>query len=308
MSALQPSHLLSTRDLRDSDLQTLFKATKKFKCQSSPALLSGKTIVQCFIENSTRTRSSFETAVRRLGGTNLGFSASTSSLKKGESLLDTAQNIQALGADAIVLRHSENGAAHLLARALDVSIINAGDGTHEHPSQALLDAFTLLEALGSLKGKRVLILGDILHSRVARSNFHLLKSLGAKVTVCAPGTLLPPSVQTLGVSVASRLEDALAETDVVMALRVQLERHATPLLPSLAEYARFWGLGAQRLRLLKKGALLLHPGPVNWGVELMPEAKTFDGNLILQQVENGVYMRMAILGWLLNPEGMRKNV
>jgi aspartate carbamoyltransferase catalytic subunit len=307
VSALQPSHLLSTRDLRDSDLQTLFKAAKKFKAGASPALLTGKTIVQFFVENSTRTRTSFETAVRKLGGTNLGFSASTSSLKKGESLIDTAQNIQALGADAIVIRHSESGAAQLLARSIDLSVINAGDGTHEHPSQALLDAFTLLEVWGSLKGKRVLILGDILHSRVARSNFHLLKSLGAKVTVCAPGTLLPVGLDSLGVSVAERLEDALTETDAVMALRVQLERHATPLLPSVGEYARFWGLGKQRLGLLKKGALLLHPGPVNWGVELMPEAQAFDGNLILKQVENGVFVRMAILGWLLNPEGMRKH-
>ena len=307
MSALQPSHLLSTRDLRDTDLQTLFKAAKKFKAGSSPALLSGKTVVQFFVENSTRTRTSFETSVRKLGGTNLGFSASTSSLKKGESLLDTAQNILALGADAIVIRHSESGAAQLLARSTDLSVINAGDGTHEHPSQALLDAFTLLEAWGSLKGKRILILGDILHSRVARSNFHLLKSLGAKVTVCAPGTLLPVGLDSLGVAIATRLEEALEETDAVMALRVQLERHATPLLPSLGEYARFWGLSKHRLRLLKKGALLLHPGPVNWGVELMPEAQTFDGNLILQQVENGIYVRMAILGWLLNPEGMRKH-
>ena len=207
---------------------------------------------------------------------------------------------------ALVVRHASAGSPQVLARNLKLPIINAGDGFHEHPTQALLDVFTIEEKLGKLKGKNIVILGDIAHSRVARSNIHILKKLGAKVSVCAPPTLLPPQPKTLGVNFAYRPESLLADADVVMALRIQMERQNRMQIPSIAEYSRFWGLNQARAKLLKKGAIILHPGPVNRGVELDPEVADGPDSMILDQVSNGVVVRMAVLAHVINPDGLRQ--
>ena len=269
-------------------------------------LLQGKTIVNLFFENSTRTRISFEVATRKLGGGNLNFAASASSVGKGETLIDTAKNIEAMRPHCIVVRHASAGSPAFLAKNVSVPVINAGDGFHEHPTQALLDAFTIEEKLGKIKGKRVVILGDIAHSRVARSNIHVLKKLGASVAVCGPPTLLPPDPKSLGVDFAYRPEKLLRDADVVMALRIQLERQNRMQLPSLAEYSRVWGLNAERAKLLRPGAIILHPGPVNRGVELDPEIADGSRSVILDQVYNGVLVRMAVLATACNREGLEK--
>ena len=294
-------NLLSAADLSEAQIRGFFARASALREQWKSTgrvdqTLSGKTIVNLFFENSTRTRSSFEIAIRRLGGGALNIAAATSSVQKGETLIDTAQNLQALGPHAIVIRHASAGSPAVLARALKIPIINAGDGFHEHPTQALLDAFTLRERIGELAGKRVLIVGDVAHSRVARSNIHLLKTLGATVEIAGPPTLLPPSPEALGVRAHYRLDQCLPEADAVMLLRVQLERQNRMQIPSLREYARIWGLTAERARkLLKPHAVLLHPGPVNRGVEMDPDVADSDRSLILDQVENGVWIRMAVL-------------
>jgi aspartate carbamoyltransferase catalytic subunit len=299
-------HLLQATDLSKEEIQDLLSVAKAFSKVESVPLLQNKTIVNLFFENSTRTRTSFELATRRLNGAVLNFSASTSSVQKGETLIDTARNIEAMKAHCLVVRHSSAGSPGVLARTTSVPVVNAGDGFHEHPTQALLDAYTIQEKLGKLEGKKVVILGDIAHSRVARSNIYVLKKLGATVSVCGPPTLLPPKPETLGVSYAYRPEELLKDADVVMALRIQLERQNRQQVPSVSEYSRVWGLNKERAKLLKKGAIILHPGPINRGVELDPEVADGEASLILDQVSNGVLVRMAVLATVCNPEGLSK--
>ena len=297
-------HFLGTQGLSREDAEALLNQAEAFRPtvaeNKNLSILSGKTIVNLFFENSTRTRMSFEVATRRLGGSNLNFASSGSSVSKGETLIDTARNIQALKPHCIVVRHASAGSPSILARSLDIPVVNAGDGFHEHPTQALLDAFTIREKLGKIEGKRVVIVGDIAHSRVARSNIHLLRTLGASVAVCGPPTLLPPNPEILGVDHACRLEPLLPEADVVMCLRIQLERQNRMQIPSLAEYSRIWGLSSERAALLKKEAIVLHPGPINRGVEMDPEVADGPRSVILDQVTNGVLVRMAVLAKVMS--------
>jgi aspartate carbamoyltransferase catalytic subunit len=292
-------HLLQIEGLPRADIEVILSAAKEHKqalARGKPTQpLAGKVVANLFFEDSTRTRSSFEIAARALGAHPLNLSAKGSSVSKGETLIDTAKNIDAMGVSALVVRHPSSGAPHLIARHVRAAVVNAGDGTHEHPSQALLDAFTLLERFGSLDGRRVLIVGDVLHSRVARSNLHCLKALGAEVTFCGPPTLLPKGAETLGARVHDRLDEALEGQDAVMLLRVQLERQTEALFPSSREYARLWGMSAARASRLKPGAVIMHPGPVNQGVELAADVMAGPASVILDQVANGIPVRMAIL-------------
>lgn len=298
-------HLISTADLsKDVALELLDNAQElgvvsEREVKKLPAL-RGKTVVNLFVENSTRTRISFEIAATRLSADVINFNAATSSLSKGESLKDTAQTLQALGADAIVIRHPASGAAHNLANRgwVDCSIVNAGDGRHEHPTQALLDSLTIRQRFGvhDLTGLKVLIVGDIKHSRVARSNIHLLQTLGAEVTLTGPSTLMPIGIEALGAKVVGDFESALAQRpDVVMMLRVQRERMAENQLGSEHEYAKHWSLADERLAMVAKDALILHPGPMNRGLEISSQAADDPRSAILQQVKNGVSVRMAVL-------------
>ncbi len=295
---------ITAAELTKSRIEYLLAVADLLRSEDKSGILAGKTVVNLFFENSTRTRSSFEIATRKLGGAVLNFAASTSSVSKGETLIDTAKTIQAMNPHCLVVRHASAGSPNVLAGALDIPVINAGDGFHEHPTQALLDAFTIREKLGAVSGKRVLIIGDIAHSRVARSNIHVLRKLGAKVMVCAPPTLLPPKVDTLGVEYAYRPEALLPKADVVMALRIQLERQNKMQIPSVGEYARYWGLNRERVKLMKKGAIIMHPGPINRGVELDGEVADGPNSVILDQVANGVAVRMAVLASVCNPEGL----
>ncbi len=257
--------------------------------------LRGRTVVNLFYEPSTRTRTSFEIAGKWLSADVINWSASGSSVAKGESLLDTAKNIEAMSPDVVVVRHGAAGAAQLLARALKCAVVNAGDGAHEHPTQALLDLLTIREKKGHLEGLSVAIVGDIARSRVARSNIHGMKKLGMTVTVAGPPTLIPPFVQELGVKVSHRLEEAITDVDVIMMLRLQQERMTGGLIPSLREYARYWGLTRQSLAGARQDVLIMHPGPVNRGIELAPEVADGPYSVILDQVANGVAVRMAVL-------------
>ncbi len=257
--------------------------------------LRGRTVVNLFYQASTRTRTSFEIAGKWLSADVVNWSAAGSSAAKGETLLDTAKNIEAMSPDVVVVRHGASGAAQLLARALRCAVVNAGDGAHEHPTQALLDLLTIREKKGHLEGLSVAIVGDIAHSRVARSNIHGMKKLGMTVTVAGPPTLIPPFVQELGVKVSHRLEEAIADVDVVMMLRLQQERMTSGLIPSLREYARYWGLTRASLSAARQDVLIMHPGPVNRGIELAPEVADGPYSVILDQVANGVAVRMAVL-------------
>jgi aspartate carbamoyltransferase catalytic subunit len=258
--------------------------------------LRGKTVVNLFFEPSTRTRTSFEIAGKWLSADVINFSASASSTSKGESLIDTARNIEAMSPDVVVVRHQSSGAATLLARALGCSVVNAGDGAHEHPTQALLDLLTIREKKGHFEGLHVAIVGDIAHSRVARSNLHGMRKLGMTVTVAGPPTLIPPFVQELGAKVCYRLEDAIRDVDVIMMLRLQHERMTAGLIPSLREYSRYWGLTLDRLAAhARPDVLIMHPGPVNRGVELSPEVADGPYSVILDQVAKGVAVRMGVL-------------
>jgi aspartate carbamoyltransferase catalytic subunit len=257
--------------------------------------LRGKTVVNLFFESSTRTRSSFEIAQKRLSADTLNFSASGSSLSKGESLVDTAMNLQAMAPDLIVIRHAHPGAPQMLARRLKAGVINAGDGAHEHPTQALLDAFTIRRHKGRLAGLKVAIVGDIEHSRVVRSNIHLLTKMGAKVTVAGPRTMMPVDVARLGVEAAYDLEDAIRDADVVMMLRIQLERQGRLAFPSVREYFQLFGLTAERLKAAKEDVIIMHPGPMNRGVEIASEVADGPYSVILEQVTHGVSVRMAVL-------------
>ena len=296
--------LLGMEDLSKEEILFILKTAESFRAVLERPIrkvptLRGKTVVNLFFEPSTRTRMSFELAEKRLNADVLNFSTSDSSVIKGETLLDTARNILAMKVDCLVLRHPTPGAPHLLAKKLPVSVINAGDGAHEHPTQALLDLYTIRERKGTVEGLKIAIIGDIAHSRVARSNIWALQKLGAEVRVCAPPALIPPLVEKMGVRVFYSQEDALKEVDIIMMLRIQKERQNTGLLPSLAEYIELFSLTEERLSLAKDDALIMHPGPVNRGVEL--PAKLADGkrSVILNQVTNGVAVRMAVLYLLL---------
>jgi aspartate carbamoyltransferase catalytic subunit len=257
--------------------------------------LEGKVVANLFFEASTRTRLSFERAAKALGADVLNFTAQTSSVSKGETLLDTVRNVEAMGVSTLIIRHSASGAAYLASRHVQCAVVNAGDGTHGHPSQALLDAFTLHERWGALDGRTVAIVGDVLHSRVARSNLYCLLALGARVVFAGPPTLMPVGLEELGGRVAPSLDAALEEADAVMVLRVQGERQTAGYVPSVREYARLYGLTAERAAKLRPGVLVMHPGPVNRGVELAPEVADGPGNVILAQVSHGVAVRMAVL-------------
>src|ERR1700722_16005632 len=292
--------LLSIRELAASEINTILDTAAAFKTVGSrdikkvPAL-RGKTMVNFFIEPSTRTRTSFELAAFRLSADVVNISATTSSLQKGETLKDTALNLQALYADIMVLRHSSAGAPKFLAERLDCSIINAGDGAHEHPTQALLDAFTIREQLGKIEGLKVAIIGDILFSRVARSDIWALKKLGAEVTLVGPSTLVPRSFEEMGVQVARRIDDIIESADVINLLRIQHERQRKEYFPSVNEYIRFFGLTKERATKLKPSCLIMHPGPINRGVEIDSEVADGPQSLILEQVTNGLAVRMAVL-------------
>lgn len=298
--ATMMNHLLGLEGLSREQLTTILDLGREFKAVSQRRIkkvptLRGVTVVLFFIENSTRTRLSFEVAAKRLSADTLSFTASASSLSKGETLLDTTQNIMAMKPDLIVIRHFASGAPHFLARNVDAAIINAGDGAHEHPTQGLLDMFTIREHKGPLEGLEVAIVGDIIHSRVARSNIHGLLAMGAKVRVSGPRTMLPPMLDRLGVTVFDRIEPAIEGADVVMMLRIQKERMGKDLFPSDREYARYFGLDSAKLALAKSDALVMHPGPMNRGVEITPEVADGAQSVILEQVENGVAVRMAVL-------------
>jgi len=296
--------LLGLEYISTEDINQILDLAKSFKegvADLSPAdnLLRGKRVINLFMEPSTRTRIAFEIATKSLGADVISIMGEASSLTKGETLHDTAMNVQALGAHAIILRHSSPGSPLLLSQMVQVPIINAGDGSHEHPSQALLDIFTLREKLGSIEGKRITILGDILFSRVARSNLWGLTKLGAKVTLAGPSTLLPSEVAGLGVKVSHNLQDAIESADAIMLLRIQHERQQASHFPSLTEYSKMFGLSKSLNKFLQKEAIILHPGPINRGVEIDSELADSSKSVILQQVANGIFVRMAILYLLI---------
>lgn len=300
MSKLSQKHLLGIKDISREDIELIFETADNFKevinrpIKKVPSLRD-VTIANVFFENSTRTRLSFELAQKRLSADVINFSASNSSVKKGETLLDTVNNILAMKVDMIVMRHASPGAPHYLAKHIKANIVNAGDGTHEHPTQALLDAFSIREKLGSLSGKKIAIIGDILHSRVALSNIFALQKLGAKVMVCGPPTLLPKFIGQLGVEVEFDVQKALQWCDVANVLRIQLERQQIKYFPSLREYSLYYGITKKTLDNLKKQIIIMHPGPINRGVELSSDAADSEHSIILDQVENGVAVRMAVL-------------
>ena len=292
-------HLLQIEGTPKEELEAILAAAPGHKRTLSEGktrrVLDGRLVANLFFEDSTRTRSSFEVAATSLGARVLNLSGKGSSVSKGETLVDTARNIDAMGPGILVMRHASSGAPHLVARHVKASVVNAGDGTHEHPSQALLDAFTLHERFGAVKGLRVLIVGDVLHSRVARSNLHCLKALGAQVVFCGPRTLLPSGLEELGAEVTHALEPALASVDAVMLLRMQFERQAQAFVPSSRDFARLYGMNAARAAKLQPHAVIMHPGPINRGVELASDVNDAERDVILAQVTNGVAVRMAIL-------------
>ena len=297
---LKRKDLLGIQDLSVEEINLILETADSFKEISGREIkkvptLRGKTVVNLFFEPSTRTRTSFELAAKRLSADVINFTTSTSSVVKGETLLDTASNIQAMRADFIVLRHPAAGAPNILARALQASVINAGDGGHEHPTQALLDLFTLREKKREFRGLRIAIVGDVSHSRVARSTIYALTKLGAEIRVAGPPTMIPRDIERLGVSVFYTLDDALEGVDVIMMLRLQLERQGIALFPSIREYATCYGLTQERLRLADRDVLVMHPGPINRGVEISPEVADSASSVILDQVTNGVAVRMAVL-------------
>lgn len=304
MSAnLHLKHLLGIRELSADQITHLLDTAESFRDVSKREIkkvpaLRGRTVINLFFEPSTRTRTSFEIAAKRLSADAVNISVSTSSVSKGETLLDTARNLEAMSPDCIVIRHSSAGAPYHLTRVCKAAIVNAGDGSHEHPTQALLDALTIREHKRHIEGLRVAIIGDILHSRVARSNIYLLSKLGAAVSVAGPGTLVPPEFIDFveqGVRVESRIEDAVADADVVMVLRIQRERQTDAFFPSMREYAVHYGLHLSHLSLAASDAIVMHPGPMNRGIEISSEIADGGRSLILDQVTNGVAVRMAVL-------------
>ena len=296
--------LLGIADLSASEIELILETAESFREVAERPIkkvptLRGRTVLNLFFEASTRTRSSFEIAEKRMSADAINFSMSSSSISKGESLLDTARNLEAMAPDVLVIRHQHPGVPHALAERLSSAVINAGDGAHEHPTQALLDALTVRQHKGSIEGLRVAILGDIEHSRVVRSNIHLLSKLGASLVIAGPRTMMPVDLEAMGVDVVYRIEQALEDADVVMMLRVQLERQARSLFPSAREYFELFGLTRVRLALARDDAIVMHPGPMNRGVEIASEVADGPGSVILEQVTNGLAVRMAVL-YLVN--------
>lgn len=299
MNNLSVNHLLGIKYLNHNDLELIFNTADNFKevinrpIKKVPSLRD-ITIANIFFENSTRTKLSFELAQKRLSADILNFSLSHSSIKKGESLIDTVNNILAMKVDMVVIRHSNPGAPYLLSKNVNATIINAGDGAHEHPTQALLDSYSMRQEIGDLKGKNILIVGDILHSRVALSNIFSLQLQGANISVCGPSTLIPKYIEELGVKVENNFDKALKWCDVVNMLRLQSERMSESFFPSIREYKKYYGLTKERLNRLDKNIIIMHPGPINRGVEITSEVADSDNSIILDQVENGVAIRMAV--------------
>ena len=292
--------LLGLEDLTREEIKMILDTTESFKEISTREIkkvpaLRGKTIANLFFESSTRTRISFELAEKRLSADVVNFSASTSSLSKGETLIDTAKNIEAMKIDCVVIRHSSSGASYMLSKKLNAAVINAGDGTHEHPTQALLDMFTIREKKGRLEGLKVTIVGDIRHSRVARSNIWGMRKMGIEVRICGPKTLLPVDIEKTGAKVFYQIEHAVKNVDVIMALRIQKERQGQSYFPSIREYSKLYGITSERLKYAKEDVLIMHPGPINRGVEIMPEVADGPYSVILEQVTNGLAVRMAVL-------------
>ncbi|MDO8999283.1 MAG: aspartate carbamoyltransferase catalytic subunit [Bacteroidota bacterium] len=308
MSHLSVNHLLGIKNLTKNDIELILSTAQNFKevinrpIKKVPSLRD-ITIANLFFENSTRTRLSFELAQKRLSADTINFSASNSSVKKGETLIDTVNNILAMKVDMIVMRHASAGAAVFLSKKVNAKIINAGDGAHEHPTQALLDAFSIQEKLGDLKGKKIVIVGDILHSRVALSNIFCLQKLGAIVKVCGPLTLIPKHIRSLGVEVELDLKKALEWCDVANMLRIQLERQDIKYFPTLREYTMLYGLDKELLDSLSKKIIVMHPGPINRGVEITSDVADSKQSIILDQVENGVAVRMAVMFLLAGRQG-----
>jgi aspartate carbamoyltransferase catalytic subunit len=297
-------HLLDIESLTVEEITTILETARAFKAVGERAIkkvpaLRGKTVINLFVEPSTRTRISFELAAQRLSADIINFSAEISSLRKGETLKDTARNLEALNADIIIIRHSAAGAPHFLSRVLNSSVVNAGDGAHEHPTQAMLDAFTIREKKGAIAGLNVTILGDVLYSRVARSNIWALTKLGAKVTLCGPATLVPRVFEKMGCRVTHRVDEAIAQADIINLLRIQHERQRKAMFPSLTEYTALFGLTKARLAQCKPDVLIMHPGPINRGVEIDSEVADCERSVILEQVTNGLAVRMAVL-FLIN--------
>jgi aspartate carbamoyltransferase catalytic subunit len=309
---LNSRHLLGLEGMSEEEITLILDTAETFKKVLERPIpkvptLRGKTVVNLFFEPSTRTRISFELAEKRLSADSVNFTSSGSSVKKGETFKDTARNIEAMKIDMVVVRHGSSGAPHYLSKCVDASIINAGDGAHEHPTQALLDMMTLREKVKSFEGLRVVIVGDIEHSRVARSNIYGLKTMGAHVGVCGPSTLLPREIEKMGVTVYPRIEDAIAEADVLNVLRIQLERQEKGLFPSAREYRALFGVTRERVEAAQKPLTIMHPGPINRGVEIDSDVADSEASVILEQVTNGVAVRMAILYLLAGgrsiPEG-----
>jgi aspartate carbamoyltransferase catalytic subunit len=293
-------HLLDIQSLSAEEILTVLDTAREFKGVGERAVkkvptLRGKTVVNLFIEPSTRTRISFELAALRLTADVINFTAESSSLRKGETLKDTARNLEALNADIIIIRHCATGAPHFLSRVLSSSVINAGDGAHEHPTQALLDVFTIRERKGRIEGLNVTILGDVLYSRVARSNIWALLKLGAHVTLCGPPTLVPAVFERLGCKVTHNVAEAIAEADIINLLRIQHERQRQTMFPSIGEYTKLFGLNRQRIEATKPDVLIMHPGPINRGVEIDSDVADGPQSVILEQVTNGLAVRMAVL-------------
>ena len=297
---LNRKDILGIKDLSVDEINLILDTADSFVEVSTREIkkvptLRGKTIVNLFYEASTRTRTSFEIAAKRLSADTINISASTSSVVKGETLIDTARNLEAMNPDVIVIRHSAAGAPHMLARMIRPSIINAGDGAHEHPTQSLLDMLTIRSKKGKIAGLKVAIIGDIAHSRVARSNIYGLTKMGAEVAVAGPATMLPRDIEKMAVTVSSRIDTAIGDADIVMVLRIQTEREHRNIFPSLREYASYFGLNANNIKLAKDDALVMHPGPINRGVEISPDIADGPYSIILDQVTNGVAVRMALL-------------
>ncbi|MCK4534369.1 MAG: aspartate carbamoyltransferase catalytic subunit [Syntrophobacterales bacterium] len=297
---LSRKDMLGIIDLPREEIDLILDTAESFKEISTRKIkkvptLRGKTVITLFFEASTRTRTSFEIAAKRLSADTINISASTSSVVKGETLIDTARNLESMNPDIIIIRHSAAGAAHILAGLLEQSIINAGDGAHEHPTQALLDMLTIREKKGTMEGLKIAIVGDIAHSRVARSNIYGFTKMGADVAICGPAMMIPRDIDQMGVSVYYNMEDAIKDADVVMMLRMQLERQKRNLFPSLREYANYFSLNRDNINLAKDDVLVMHPGPINRGVEITPEIADGPYSVILDQVTNGVAVRMALL-------------
>ena len=300
MNKLISKHLLGIKDLSIEEIELIFDTTKMFKEVLSRPIkkvpsLRHLTIANIFFENSTRTKLSFELAEKRLSADIINFSSSLSSVIKGESLLDTINNILVMKVDMIVMRHPSAGAPHFISDKINASIINAGDGTHEHPTQALLDSFSIIEKLGSLKGKKIAIIGDILHSRVAISNIYSLQKLGAEVMLCGPKTLMPKFISEFGVIIENDIKKALKWCDVANVLRIQLERQEVKYFPSLREYSLYFGINKKLLDKINKDIIIMHPGPINRGIEISSDVADSKNSIILNQVENGVAIRMAVM-------------